>query len=103
MALTKVLVQPVRTGDTAVAKRYKAVLLNSNHFRLEPLTPAIAHRAADVRARYNLKTPDAIHVATAIAPGCDAFLTNDTGIKRVTEIAVIILDELELEPPAAED
>jgi predicted nucleic acid-binding protein len=99
MALTEVLVQPLRTGDTALAKRYEAVLMNSNDFRLEPLTTAIAHLAADLRARYNLKTPDAIHVATAIDAGCDAFLTNDTGIKRVTEIAVLILDELELEPP----
>jgi predicted nucleic acid-binding protein len=48
-----------------------------------------------------MRTPDALHVATAIDAGCDAFLTNDTGIKRVHEIAVLVLDDLELDPPAA--
>ena len=69
MALTEVLVQPLRSGDTALTKCYEAVLMNSNDFRLEPLTTAIAHLVVDLCARYNLKIPDAIHVATAI----DAF------------------------------
>ncbi|TVR21385.1 MAG: PIN domain-containing protein [Anaerolineaceae bacterium] len=94
MALTEVLVQPLKAGDTALAKRYEAALTNSKDFRLEPLTTSIAHLAADLRARYNLKTPDAIHVATAIDAGCDGFLTNDTGIKRVSEIKVLVLDAL---------
>lgn len=98
MALTEVLVQPLRTGDTELAKRYEAVLMNSKGFRLEPLTTPIARLAADLRARYNLKTPDAIHVATAVEAGCDGFLTNDTGIKRVKEITVLVLDDLELDP-----
>jgi hypothetical protein len=34
--------------------------------------------------------------------GCEAFLTNDQGIKPVTDIRVLILDELELDPPSAE-
>jgi predicted nucleic acid-binding protein len=43
--------------------------------------------------------PDALHVACAIDTGCDAFLTNDTGIKRVSEIRILILDDLELPDP----
>ena len=62
-----------------------------------PVTSRIAESAADLRARYNLRTPDALHVAAGIDARCDAFLTNDTGIKRVTEIAVLVLDELELD------
>ena len=41
----------------------------------------------------------ALHVAAAIDASCDAFLTNDLGIKRVTEIKILVLDELELAPP----
>jgi len=101
MALTEVLVQPLRVGDAALTERYEAILSNSHDFRLEPITAAIARRAADLRARYNLRTPDALHVATAIAAGCDAFLTNDTGVKRVAEITILVLDELELDSPQA--
>lgn len=96
IALTEVLVQPLKAGDNALAQQYEAVLSNSRNFRLEPITTKIARRAADLRTRYNLRTPDALHVATAVDTGCDAFLTNDTGIKRVTELPILILDELEL-------
>lgn len=56
----------------------------------------LAEQAADLRARYNLRTPDAVQIATAIDTGCDAFLTNDIALKRVTEICVIVLSELTL-------
>jgi predicted nucleic acid-binding protein len=101
VALAEVLVQPLRLGDDALAQRYEAVLMDSSSFHLEALTHATARRAADLRARYNLRTPDALHIATAIDAGCDAFLTNDTALKRVSEIAVLVLDDLELDPPAA--
>jgi hypothetical protein len=35
-------------------------------------------------------------VAVAIHQQCDAFLTNDLSLKRVTEVQVLVLDELEL-------
>jgi predicted nucleic acid-binding protein len=57
--------------------------------------------AAELRARYNLRTPDALHIACAIDTGCDAFLTNDTGIKRVNEIRILVLDDLELPNPSS--
>ena len=32
---------------------------------------------------------------------CDAFLTNNVGIKRVQEISIFVLDEIEVESPGA--
>lgn len=93
------MVQPFRSGDGVLAQRYEEILSNSNYFRIEPITTATARYAADLRARYNLRTPDALHIAAAITSGCDAFLTNDTDIKRVLEITVLTLDELELDVP----
>jgi predicted nucleic acid-binding protein len=58
----------------------------------------MAESAADLWARYNLRTPDALHVATAIDARCDVLLTNDAEIKRIREIVVLVLDELELDP-----
>lgn len=100
IALTEVLVQPIRSGDLPLISRYEAVLTKSRQFRLEPLTTATARRAANLRAKYNLKTPDSLHIGTALETGCDAFLTNDKALKRVTEIRVIVLEELELDPAA---
>ena len=94
MTLTEVLPQPMRTGNIALAQEYRDILLFSAAFTLLPVTAQIAESAAYLRARYNLRTPDALHVATALDARCDAFLTNDLAIKRVTEIRVLVLDEL---------
>jgi predicted nucleic acid-binding protein len=40
------------------------------------------------------KTPDALHVATAILSDCVLFLTNDYAFRRVSKLNVVILDEV---------
>jgi len=55
---------------------------------------AIADRAASLRARYRLRTPDAIQIATALQTRVDAFLTNDRDLRRVEEVPVLLIDEL---------
>ena len=97
ITLTEVLTRPLRLGNPRLEREYRDILLHSGEFRLLTITARIAESAAALRARYNLRTPDALHVAAAIGVRCDAFLTNDIGIKRVTEIAVLVLDELELD------
>jgi predicted nucleic acid-binding protein len=59
-------------------------------------TASIARTAAEVRARYSLKLPDAFQIATAIAANCQVLLTNDAQLKRVTELRVLVLSELEV-------
>ena len=79
------------------AQRYRDLLLNSSDFQVLPIDAEVAEIAADIRARYNLRTPDALQVATALHAGCDAFLTNnDKHFQRVTDLQVLILNELEL-------
>jgi predicted nucleic acid-binding protein len=97
ITLTEVLTRPLRLGNARLEREYRDILLHSGGFRLLTITARIAESAAALRARYNLRTPDALHIAAAIDVRCDAFLTNDTGIKRVTEIAMLVLDELELD------
>jgi len=97
ITLTEVLTYPLKLGNTRLEREYRDILPHSGGFRLLTITARIAESAAALRARYNLRTPDALHVAAAIDVRCDAFLTNDTGIKRVTEITVLVLDELELD------
>lgn len=57
-----------------------------------PIDGAVFHLATDLRAKYlKLKTPDALHLATAIVAGCDAFVTNDARLTTVTEIRVVAI------------
>jgi predicted nucleic acid-binding protein len=95
ITLTEVLSHPMRLGRQDLIDKYRDILLESGSFRLVPVTTMIASSAASMRSRYSLRTPDALHLATAIEEACDLFITNDKGIKRVTELQVLVLDELD--------
>jgi predicted nucleic acid-binding protein len=96
LTLPETLMHPLRSGDTKRAAAYRDLLLNTSNIVTLSLSVAIAERAADLRARYNLRTPDAVQLATALDAGCDAFLTNDAALRRVTEIPVLVLGQLTL-------
>lgn len=55
----------------------------------------IASEAAKIRREYGLRLPDAIQLATAVVTNQQAFISNDDKLKRVKEIKVIILDDLQ--------
>ena len=94
--LTEIMVKPLQEGNQELAEEYRDILVNNDAYTLIPVTLPIAGSAADLRARYNLRIPDALHVASAISSGCDALVTNDAGLKRVQELPILVLDELEL-------
>lgn len=51
----------------------------------------IAIEAARLRVRYGFKTPDALHLASAIAARADVFVTTDKTLRRCKEIRVQLL------------
>ncbi|MGH7195955.1 MAG: type II toxin-antitoxin system VapC family toxin [Candidatus Saccharimonadales bacterium] len=62
--------------------------------RAQPVAIAVLLRAAKLRRQHNsIKTPDAIHLATAILRGCDYFVTNDHKLlkQKIPGIALISL------------
>lgn len=66
VTLLEVLVKPLRNGQTAIAKQYRDILSSAENIVISDVTSAIAERAAQLRAKYNLRTPDAIQLATDI-------------------------------------
>jgi predicted nucleic acid-binding protein len=70
-------------------------MLNSGlPLSLQNIDLNIAETAAQLRAQYNLKTPDAFQLATAIEGKCTAFLTNDRALQKVLAIRVIVLEDM---------
>ena len=96
ITLTEVLVHPLRQANSRLGDEYRSLLLTSGDFQTLPIDAVVAEQAAVLRARYDLRTPDALQIATAIAAGCTALLTNDARLQRVTELRVLVLDDLEL-------
>jgi predicted nucleic acid-binding protein len=60
----------------------------------------LALQAAHLRARYQIRTPDAIQIAAAIEFGARLFLTNDDRVRKVTEIEIVVLERWLQEHPA---
>ena len=96
MTLTEVLVVPFRKSSPKIAEEYKNLLFNGINFQLYSIDLKIAETAARIRADYNLRTPDALQIATALGHNCDAFLCNDKDFRRVKDLRIILLDDLEL-------
>ena len=102
ITLAEVLVLPIRTENIELASQYRRILTKSRYFILQEITPGVAERAAALRAKYNVKAPDALQVASALEVGCEAFLTHDFGLRRILDLKIIIVGELELTPNADE-
>jgi predicted nucleic acid-binding protein len=94
VTLLELLVQPYRDQQEELAQ--KVFALTSTYPKLEwvPLTMDLADRAAELRARYRLSTPDAIQLATAIGHKATRFYGNDRGLRRVKEIECNLVDDL---------
>jgi predicted nucleic acid-binding protein len=93
LALLEALVGPYKTGNTTLERAYEQALLGTE-LRLLPITQVVLRDAAHLRAITKLKTPDALHAATARQAGCALFVTNDTGFRGVASLPVVILDDL---------
>ena len=94
ITLLEVLVKPLRNGGASLAKQYSDILTKSPTLQLISISPAISEEAASIRAQYNFRTPDAIQLATAKMLNADAFLTNDTDLKRAAGLQIVTLSEL---------
>ncbi|MGM7671540.1 type II toxin-antitoxin system VapC family toxin [Microbacterium sp. A93] len=74
LALHECLVVPLREKNVELRDRYLAMFERLEHI---PLDAAVFIRAAELRADFGLKTPDALHLAAAQLSGCDELWTND--------------------------
>ena len=94
LTLMETLVSPLRSGDAALQADYERALLGTD-LRLLPLTQVVLREAARLRASIpGLRTPDALHAATALLSGCALFVTNDRGFRRVAGLPLVLLDDV---------
>ncbi len=91
--ILETLVKPLREGDTVVEMLFRS-LLDANEVTLIPATRPLWEDAARLRAETGLKTPDALHAATALYAECTLFVTNDADFRRFEDLPVVVLDDL---------
>ncbi len=93
LLLMEVLVGPLKSGNTTLEQIYENALQGPD-MHLLPITQSILREAARLRVRTKLKTPDALHAATALLANCVLFVTNDTGFRSVPGLPLVILKDL---------
>lgn len=96
VTLAECLVYPLKLGLKQLHQDFIDLVVNgvgTTFFNIEQQT---GETAARLRAQYNLKLPDSLQIAVALQAGCDTFLTNDSQLTRVTELRILVLDELTL-------
>lgn len=91
ITLLEVLVKPLQSGHHQLVNQYRHILTTAPGMELYEIDKNIAMLAARLRADFNLRTPDALQIATAIENKADYFLTNDNRLKSVTGITFITL------------
>ncbi|RME35355.1 MAG: type II toxin-antitoxin system VapC family toxin [Gammaproteobacteria bacterium] len=93
ISLLEILVQPLRLGRQEVADTYELVLERFPHLEICGIGREETLSAAALRARYGLRTPDALILATGLNRGATLALTQDHQWRRIREIEVRTLDE----------
>lgn len=94
VTLLELLVQPYRDQKEELAQKIFALTSTYPQIEWVPVTLNLADRAAELRARYRLSTPDAIQLATAIGCKATRFYGNDRALRRVKEIECILVDDV---------
>ena len=83
-------IKPLRDGNTDLLRDFDDFF--AEVAEVTSLSREVIDRATSIRAQYGFKTPDAIHLASAIASGCDVFLTNDHRLDRFPDITIEIIE-----------
>lgn len=91
ITLLEVLVVPYRAGNRPLAERYEALLTRSRGVRVVDVSVDQLRAAAQLRATFGVKTPDALQIVAALTGGCTTFVTNDRRIPSIPGMRVLQL------------
>lgn len=94
VTVAEVLVKPIEKNRPDIADRYRNSLESLEHVDRMPVTFETGCLAGALRAKYGLPLPDMIQAACALTASDPVLLTNDKALRRVTELRVLLLDDL---------
>lgn len=94
LTLAESLVKPMADRDTALVERYLRVLAPDSGIEVRAVSREVLVQAARIRAEKRVKLPDAIHLATAQASGCDRFVSNDGRLAKAWPNEFVLWGEI---------
>lgn len=98
LSILEILVKPKKDGNAFLQNKYKLLLSNYPNMKIRDVNMSVADLASSLRAKYALKTPDAIIIATALLSNSKYFVSNDARLTNVCNsenIQMVSLGDLE--------
>jgi predicted nucleic acid-binding protein len=83
-------VKPLRAGNASILALFDTFFAGSELQLLE-VSAAVVEKATELRAVFNFKTPDALHLASAVVAGATAFLTGGKSLAKCIAVPVEVL------------
>ena len=93
ITLLEVLVLPFKTKNESLAEKYREILLYAEGLTTFEIAHDVSKLSSKLRAKYLIRSLDAIQIAVGVIYGADVFLTNDSSLKKVRDIRVVILED----------
>jgi predicted nucleic acid-binding protein len=91
LALAECLYGVFKTGSPRLEPLYRRMFAPGGLIAPVAVGEAVLERAARIGGTSGLKLVDAIHLATALQAGCDAYLTNDRRFRDAEGLTIIQL------------
>jgi predicted nucleic acid-binding protein len=92
ITLVEVLPKPIEAGNEKLAQEFSGFLKAGKNITLLEITTDIAELAGRLRGRYAfLRAMDAIQIAASLEAKAEVFITNDSKLKQIEDLKVIIL------------
>lgn len=90
MTVPEVLIRPTQQRAMQLIRAYEAALFESS-LSFADVELTTSRRAVALAERYGLETRDALHLASLLDAGVQAFVTADRDFATVTDLAVLVL------------
>ena len=94
LTLAECLVLPAKQDDQKLKFDYIELFTGLKFLDLIPLETMTSMKTSTLKAKYQIPTPDCIHLATALVMECNYFITNDKNLQKVKEIKTVTVEEL---------
>jgi len=94
ITLAECLIFPIRLQNAEATEAFLELLGGEQSTLFVTLRKETARLAAEIRSKYNVTLTDAFQVASALEGACEAFLTNDKALTRITELKILVVEDL---------
>jgi len=91
VTIMEILVKPEKERNKQSIQEYKFVLQTFPNLKIKVIDFDVAQKAAELRAKYGIKPPNALQLGATLIEGAKAFVTNDEKMKQIQEIETIVM------------